>query len=75
VPVLTEPDGKKLAKSARSVRLEVDSAIAAALVGVFELLNLAPPPTLSLATIPAWRWAAMGMHRSRHLSLQTSENA
>ena len=73
VPVLMEPDGKKLAKSARSVHLEVDSAISQ-LHQVFELLNLSPPPELNAATIPeAWHWAIrqwMNAPILRHLSLQ-----
>ena len=57
MPVLMEPDGKKLAKSARSVHLEVDSAIYQ-LYQVFNLLNLSPPTELKTATIPdAWHWA------------------
>ncbi len=70
VPVLTEPDGTKLAKSARSVGLgsrsgpgsgssgsELGSVIRQ-LVRVFDLLNLSPPPELSTASLAeAWRWA------------------
>ena len=57
VPVLTEPDDSKLAKSRRSVRLSVDSALAQ-LLEVFTLLGLAPPGSLARATIPdAWAWA------------------
>ncbi len=57
VPVLVEPDGAKLAKSARSVRLENRVALPQ-LLQVFELLGLAPPPGLKRATIAAaWTWA------------------
>jgi glutamyl-Q tRNA(Asp) synthetase len=57
VPVLLEPDGRKLAKSSRSVRLEVDSA-SSQLFQVFELLNLAPPSEIRTAKIPeVWHWA------------------
>jgi glutamyl-Q tRNA(Asp) synthetase len=57
VPVLTEPDGGKLAKSRRSVRLDSVSA-PAQLVAVFELLGLEPPAALSTASIAqAWGWA------------------
>jgi glutamyl-Q tRNA(Asp) synthetase len=57
VPLLTEPDGKKLAKSSRSVHLELESALSQ-LITVFELLNLSPPPELSTAPIAeAWAWA------------------
>jgi glutamyl-Q tRNA(Asp) synthetase len=57
IPLLTEPDGKKLAKSSRSVQLD-SSAPLPLLIKVFELLNLLPPPELMLATLPeAWGWA------------------
>jgi glutamyl-Q tRNA(Asp) synthetase len=57
VPVLTETDGGKLAKSRRSVRLSADSPVPQ-LWTVFSLLGLAPPPLLASATIAeAWRWA------------------
>lgn len=57
VPVLTEPDGQKLAKSARSVHL--DNAIAMQqLLEIFDLLNLAPPSDLADAALhEAWQWA------------------
>jgi glutamyl-Q tRNA(Asp) synthetase len=58
VPLLMEPDGKKLAKSSRSVHLDGGTPLPL-LIKVFDLLNLSPPPELSLATIPeAWSWAA-----------------
>lgn len=57
VPVLTEADGSKLAKSRRSVHLSAESPLPQ-LESVFSLLGLAPPPTLASATISeAWRWA------------------
>jgi glutamyl-Q tRNA(Asp) synthetase len=57
VPLLMEPDGKKLAKSSRSVHLGLGAPLPL-LVKVFDLLNLSPPPELNLATIPeAWIWA------------------
>jgi glutamyl-Q tRNA(Asp) synthetase len=57
VPVLTEADGSKLAKSRRSVRLSADSPLPQ-LASAFSLLGLAPPPWLASATISdAWRWA------------------
>lgn len=57
VPLLMEPDGKKLAKSSRSVHLDGSSPLPL-LIKVFDLLNLSPPPELNLATIPeAWSWA------------------
>jgi glutamyl-Q tRNA(Asp) synthetase len=57
VPVLTEPNDAKLAKSRRSVRLATGSALQQ-LIEVFSLLGLAPPAALADATLPeAWRWA------------------
>jgi glutamyl-Q tRNA(Asp) synthetase len=56
VPALVEPDGSKLSKSARSVALEPGAAVLH-LVYVFELLGLAPPPSLAAATLAAvWAW-------------------
>jgi len=57
VPVLVEPDGGKLAKSARSVPLDGRVALPQ-LLTVFELLGLAPPRGLAAATTgAAWAWA------------------
>jgi glutamyl-Q tRNA(Asp) synthetase len=57
VPVLTEADGGKLAKSRRSVRLSADAPVPQ-LCAVFSLLGLAPPQSLASATITsAWHWA------------------
>jgi glutamyl-Q tRNA(Asp) synthetase len=57
VPVLTEADGGKLAKSRRSVRLSADAPLPQ-LCSVFSLLGMAPPPSLASATIAAaWDWA------------------
>jgi glutamyl-Q tRNA(Asp) synthetase len=57
VPVLTEPDGAKLAKSRRSVRLDLQSALPQ-LLRTFALLGLEPPATLAAATLAdAWAWA------------------
>lgn len=57
VPLLMEPDGRKLAKSSRSVQLDGSTPLPL-LIKVFDLLNLSPPPELDLATIPeAWSWA------------------
>jgi glutamyl-Q tRNA(Asp) synthetase len=65
VPVLTEVDGGKLAKSRRSVRLSADFPLPQ-LCSVFSLLGLAPPPSLASATISdAWRWAIMQWNLSR----------
>jgi glutamyl-Q tRNA(Asp) synthetase len=57
VPALVEPDGAKLSKSARSVPLEPEAALRQ-LLYVFELLGLAPPPSLARAPLAsAWSWA------------------
>jgi len=57
VPVLTEADGGKLAKSRRSVRLSADSPLPQ-LCAVFSMLGLAPPSSLATTTISgAWHWA------------------
>ena len=57
VPVLTEPDDAKLAKSRRSVRLDVQQALPQ-LLSVFSLLGLAPPISLKGSTLThAWEWA------------------
>jgi glutamyl-Q tRNA(Asp) synthetase len=56
VPVLTEADGSKLAKSRRSVRLGGQAPLAQ-LLEVFSLLGLAPPASLHHAPIAtAWTW-------------------
>jgi glutamyl-Q tRNA(Asp) synthetase len=57
VPVLTEADGSKLAKSRRSVRVSAAAPVPQ-LCTVFSLLGLAPPSSLVSATIAAaWHWA------------------
>ena len=57
VPVLTEADDGKLAKSRRSVRLAADSVLPQ-LKSVFSLLGLAPPEGLASAGLTqAWNWA------------------
>jgi glutamyl-Q tRNA(Asp) synthetase len=57
VPVLTEADGAKLAKSRRSVRISAGSPLPQ-LCSVFSLLGLKPSPSLASATIAdAWHWA------------------
>jgi len=58
VPVVTEPGGAKLAKSARSVGLTAAGVLPPQLIAAFRLLNLTPPPELCEATlVEAWRWA------------------
>jgi glutamyl-Q tRNA(Asp) synthetase len=57
VPVLTEPDDTKLAKSRRSVRLSADKALSQ-LLAVFSLLGMAPPQGMAQSSISeAWSWA------------------
>jgi len=57
LPALVEPDGSKLSKSARSIALDPDGALRQ-LLYVFELLGLAPPPSLTGAPLAdAWTWA------------------
>jgi glutamyl-Q tRNA(Asp) synthetase len=57
VPLLREPDGRKLAKSSRSVQVDGGTPLPL-IIKVFDLLNLSPPPELKDATIPeAWGWA------------------
>ena len=57
VPVLTEADGSKLAKSRRSVPLDVDSALPQ-LFKVFSMLGFGAPASLQEASISAaWTWA------------------
>jgi glutamyl-Q tRNA(Asp) synthetase len=57
VPVLTEADDSKLAKSRRSVRLDANSAVPG-LLRVFSLLGLSPHPSLSGTGLgDAWAWA------------------
>jgi glutamyl-Q tRNA(Asp) synthetase len=57
VPALVEPDGGKLAKSARSVPLDRAQALPQ-LAHVLELLGLAPPPSLERGSLrELWAWA------------------
>ena len=57
VPVLTEPDDTKLAKSRRSVRLDGKLALPQ-LLAVFSMLGLGPPDSLATAGLrAAWDWA------------------
>ncbi len=57
VPVLTEADDTKLAKSRRSLRLDPGAALPQ-LMGVFRLLGLVPPASLLGAGLKqAWGWA------------------
>ena len=57
VPVLTEPDDTKLAKSRRSVRVDSAEALPQ-LLAVFSMLGLPVPSSLARATLAeAWDWA------------------
>jgi glutamyl-Q tRNA(Asp) synthetase len=57
VPVLTESDDTKLAKSRRSVPVESGEALPQ-LLAVFRMLGLAPPDSLAAASLAhAWDWA------------------
>ena len=57
VPVLTEPDDGKLAKSRRSVRLDGEAALPQ-LMAVFSMLGLAPHDSLGAGSLAeAWAWA------------------
>jgi glutamyl-Q tRNA(Asp) synthetase len=57
VPVLTEPDDTKLAKSRRSVRLSAEEALPQ-LLWVFSMLGMRPPEALAGASLAeAWSWA------------------
>jgi glutamyl-Q tRNA(Asp) synthetase len=57
VPVLTEADGSKLAKSRRSVHLTADEPLPR-LMQVFSMLGLTPQASLQRASISAaWTWA------------------
>jgi glutamyl-Q tRNA(Asp) synthetase len=56
VPVLTEPDDLKLAKSRRSVRADIAAPLPQ-LLSVFSLLGLAPPAGLHATGLAqAWAW-------------------
>ncbi len=63
VPVLTEPDGQKLAKSRRSVRADGNAAVTQ-LLSVFSLLGMTPPAELHSAGITeTWGWAIAHWHK------------
>jgi glutamyl-Q tRNA(Asp) synthetase len=58
VPVLTEVDDTKLAKSRRSVSVDADAAVPQ-LLAVFAMLGLDAPPSLESAGVAeAWGWAS-----------------
>jgi glutamyl-Q tRNA(Asp) synthetase len=76
VPVLTEADDAKLAKSRRSVQVSADSPLPQ-LLAVFSLLGLAPPAELHSAAIhEAWTWAMAQWSAAkvpRRLNLRVSD--
>jgi glutamyl-Q tRNA(Asp) synthetase len=76
VPVLSEADGSKLAKSRRSMRIAADSPLPQ-LLFIFSLLGLAPQPSLGLTTISAaWSWAIAQWHVNKvpkRLELRVSD--
>ena len=75
LPVLTEPDGQKLAKSRRAVPLAAQAA-PGQLWQVLEWLEQAPPPELARApvreiwawAIPNWRPGKIAGRRERRLT-------
>jgi len=57
VPVLTERDDTKLAKSRRSIPLD-HQPLLPQLLAVFSMLGMVPPKALAAATLrEAWSWA------------------
>ena len=71
VPLLSEPDGNKLAKSRRSVRLDAGARVPQ-LLAVFSLLGLSPPSELKDASIAeSWTWAVAQWHVKRVPKLLT----
>ena len=74
LPLLTEPDGQKLAKSNRAVPLAADAS--RQLWQVLGWLEQAPPPELATApvrsiwdwAIPNWRPARLAGFRERRLA-------
>ena len=75
VPVLTEPDGQKLAKSRRSVHAGIAEPIPQ-LLSIFSLLGMSPPTELRFAQIgAAWSWAITNWHKKtvpKRLNLQAT---
>jgi glutamyl-Q tRNA(Asp) synthetase len=76
VPVLTEPDDAKLAKSRRSVRVSADSPLPQ-LLSVLSLLGLEPPVDLRSAALQeVWTWAKgeWSVHRvPKRLNLRVTD--
>ena len=66
VPVLVEAGGGKLAKSARSVRVDGGGSALPQLLRVFELLGLGTAPDRATCTIEAaWAWATQSWDMGR----------
>jgi len=64
VPVLTEADDTKLAKSRRSVRADIAAPLAQ-LLSVFSLLGMRPPAELQSAELAdVWRWGIAAWNRN-----------
>jgi glutamyl-Q tRNA(Asp) synthetase len=56
VPLLVEPDGSKLAKSKRSVRIDAEAPLPQ-LVSVFSLLGMPTSPASQFSSVAElWRW-------------------
>ncbi len=71
LPLVTEPDGSKLAKSRRSIALD-PQRVASQLFAALEALRQAPPPELaqqSPRTI--WEWAVSHWRPERLLGIQS----
>jgi len=57
VPLLVEPDGAKLSKSARGLPLDL-TAVSQVLTSTLTLLSQSPPPELAHSSIrDVWKWA------------------
>ncbi len=79
LPLLTEPDGRKLAKSQRAVPLDTKQA-SRQLWDILDWLQQRPPDELAVAPIaeiwawalPHWRPEALAGHRERRLAAPAS---
>jgi glutamyl-Q tRNA(Asp) synthetase len=72
VPALVEPDGSKLAKSARSVRLDAQREGIAQLIHVFTMLGMTPPSPIGDGDIAeTWAWARTAWDPKRVPRVQT----
>ncbi len=81
LPLLTEPDGRKLSKSRRAVPLTADAA-SRQLWQALAWLDQAPPPELAAApvksiwgwAIPNWRPERLAGRRERRLEAEASQS-